>query len=424
MDAQSLARNLNNPDGPVMRAYEPSWRDRIASALMGNGKASPERARFVEGMVGSRGLGNTGVSAIDATPAGAVLDMQDAHKHGDKGGMALAAAGLVPASKIGKLAKAIPEADLLLAMHNTRADRLAKADQLGGLAVPSIAIGKPSHGFDSYGDITLVGDKHFATPARGNPVYASDVYSPRFPNLNDDGTKIFRGFNNAGYRMYRPLTLENVVKEMKGNVRGGEGYNYGAGSIRSAVTPQFRSLDSVKNARDKVIPGSEFEPLREQSNARLFELADEFHPYSKYGGSGFQHATNLVETLQDVGKGRYGAYAQDYNDLPQELKGKASEYLDYLRNMPTEYFEAKPQRGVHLGEFEGAVVPHDAPQDTLDLLQRNGVKQIERYEPGNKQSRIDALYKFRPYMFGLGGGAALGQSMGWMPNQQEQAPAF
>jgi hypothetical protein len=98
-DAQSLAKGLM-ADEPAMRAYEPSWRDRMAAALMGDGRASPARSQVVMGLLGSRGLGSTGLSAIDATPAGAILDIQQAGQQGDKAGMALAAAGMVPMAKI------------------------------------------------------------------------------------------------------------------------------------------------------------------------------------------------------------------------------------------------------------------------------------------------------------------------------------
>lgn len=51
-----------------LRPYEPTWRDRLASLMMGDGRASPERRRFVEGLLGSSGLGNTGKGDKKLTP--------------------------------------------------------------------------------------------------------------------------------------------------------------------------------------------------------------------------------------------------------------------------------------------------------------------------------------------------------------------
>lgn len=82
-----------------LRPYEPSWRDRLAMMMMGDGRASPERRRVVEGLLGSTGLGNTGVGAADFTPAGLLFagnEYQRAKEEGDRMGAALAAIGMVP----------------------------------------------------------------------------------------------------------------------------------------------------------------------------------------------------------------------------------------------------------------------------------------------------------------------------------------
>lgn len=82
-----------------LRPYEPSWRDRLAMMMMGDGRASPERRRVVEGLLGSTGLGNTGIGAADFTPAGLLFagnEYQRAKEEGDRMGAALAAIGMVP----------------------------------------------------------------------------------------------------------------------------------------------------------------------------------------------------------------------------------------------------------------------------------------------------------------------------------------
>ena len=80
-----------------LRAYEPTWRDRIAGLLMGDERASPERRRFVEGLLGSSGLGTTGIGVIDVTPVGMPLGAQEALREGDYRGAAMAALPVVGA---------------------------------------------------------------------------------------------------------------------------------------------------------------------------------------------------------------------------------------------------------------------------------------------------------------------------------------
>lgn len=295
--------------------------------------------------------------------------------------------------------------DALLALHGMKSYRMDMAEKLGGLPVPSIAIAKPEHGFKRFGDITLVGGKEMATPSRVNPVYGSDVYSPRFPSLDDEGNRIFRGFTNMGNRRYAPLTMENVVREMKGNVRGGENYNYGAGNVRAAVTPQFKTLEDVQNARGNIVTSEEFEPHKRGAQDYLFDLADRFYPHSKYSGSPFQHAGSFAETLSDVGKGRSSAWSQDYKDLPDELKSEAMQYLSRLKEMPTEYFEAKPQRAVELGEFAGAVVPENLMNEVEARLKNLGVREVVPFNPEEEGAQQKAFREFSGLHFNNGGRA-------------------
>ena len=83
-----------------LRPYTPTWRDTVASWMMGQGQSSPERRAFVGGLLGSTGLGYTGVGVVDATPVGGLLSLQEASQAGDKTGMALASAGLIPGAGV------------------------------------------------------------------------------------------------------------------------------------------------------------------------------------------------------------------------------------------------------------------------------------------------------------------------------------
>lgn len=104
-----------------LRPYEPTWRDRIAQMMMGDGRASPERRRFVEGLLGSSGLGNTGMGVVDVTPVGGLLQAQEAVQEGDLSGAALAVLPIPGAAKV-KAAATLPMDE---------AARMARAKELG-----------------------------------------------------------------------------------------------------------------------------------------------------------------------------------------------------------------------------------------------------------------------------------------------------
>lgn len=82
-----------------LRAYEPTLQDRIARFFMGDGRASPEKAALVEGLVGSRGLGRTGIGIADVVPVTGVPiaadEMQRGIEEGNTGNAALASLGVM-----------------------------------------------------------------------------------------------------------------------------------------------------------------------------------------------------------------------------------------------------------------------------------------------------------------------------------------
>lgn len=82
-----------------LRAYNPTWRDRIAAWLIGDGRQPAYRRQVVTGILGSAGLGNEGASVVDFTPAGAVFAGDEAIRaaqDGDYAGAGLSALGAVP----------------------------------------------------------------------------------------------------------------------------------------------------------------------------------------------------------------------------------------------------------------------------------------------------------------------------------------
>lgn len=86
-----------------LRAYNPSWRDRVAQFFIGDEKPSEMKRRAVLAAFGSTGLGNDGLSLADATPLGMVFSGNDAVRsaqNGHYGEAALNALGAVPAGVV------------------------------------------------------------------------------------------------------------------------------------------------------------------------------------------------------------------------------------------------------------------------------------------------------------------------------------
>lgn len=213
--------------------------------------------------------------------------------------------------------------------------------------------------------------------------------------------RIFDGFTPSGNRKYIPHTLEKVVNVLTRKLRDGEGFNYGVPSIRSKVAPQFRSIAQIKKAEGRLVSDADFEKIKKDVNDEFDALMEEARNYSPFKNE-FGFGDIFSDHVKEIAEGRRSSISilnEYYQNPPEKLVRDIVLFLDKLRNMETEYFEAKIQRAVGINEFSGAVVPVGTRKEVLDALKKNGITHIETYEKGNLQSRIDAVGRFRDSQF-------------------------
>ncbi len=234
--------------------------------------------------------------------------------------------------------------------------------------------------------------------------------------------RIFAGYTYGGDRRYKPHTLDNVVRAMKGGADD-EGFNYGLGSTRAAISPRFRSIADMQAARDRIQPRAALDEAKESlEGERLEQLLGTLNRYDEYPSDRFGAYDTMLARLNEAYQG--GAYRphvlEEY--YPGITKSEADmdelrSFISDTRNMPTEYFEVKPQRAVGIEEFEGAIVPEGVSQDVLDILGQRGVNQIETYAPGDDVARANKMLKFKDHLFAPAA-AVLGASAFYDPEEQ------
>lgn len=238
-------------------------------------------------------------------------------------------------------------------------------------------------------------------------------------------------FEDANGRK-REYTLANLVREMTRELRNGENWNYGAGNVRAAVAPEFRTISEVKEARGQITSDAEMEALKDEVNNELFALADKFAPYHR-SGQDFGWGDIFSDFLKDVAKGERAVQqwqAQWFSSpVPDELIDEARAFLDKLKGLPTNYFEIKMQRAMTLDEFTAALVPSDVSPEARSILTNAGLQVIEydRRAEGGRNAALSKIggkvffqsaYHGSPHLFdkfsldaiGTGEGA---QAFGW-----------
>lgn len=205
--------------------------------------------------------------------------------------------------------------------------------------------------------------------------------------------KIYTGLTAAGNRKYIDYNLTNIVKQMTRQLQGGEGFNYGAGSVRSAYANEMKTVESVKNRRDQIVSAEEFDRLKDESNKKLTDALEQLKPYYRYGAEDFGYNSDASSAIAEGPSGIREAF-----DLDDKGRKIVADLVGYLRNMPTEYFEAKAGRAVDLSEFSYAVVPKGTPSDVLTILRESGIK-VKRYDADSPASREEAIRSTNDILF-------------------------
>ena len=80
------------------------------------------------------------------------------------------------------------------------------------------------------------------------------------------GLEYFAGYTPAGYRRYKPYTLDMIMKKMKSQIKEGESFFYGAGSVRAKTAKRYRSLTELRKDKGQIKAGEEVEKIKKSNS--------------------------------------------------------------------------------------------------------------------------------------------------------------
>ena len=253
-------------------------------------------------------------------------------------------------------------------------------------------------------------------------------YDQWLDNLFDGVVKnegIYNGkdyYTSAGNRRsfsatHYEITLENIVKAMKQGDQKGANTFFGGQAIWGVASKDYGSIDEIKadSGRLQKMPEEEYSAIRQKYSERLAELANEIKDPAARNEfiASDDAASAIVETLRT--KRTVAAIDKELRTYPTlQIKPDTAEkvlqlYKD-ISNMPTGYFEAKPQRAVGFDEVLAAVIPNDASAEVKAALENAGVRMIE-YASGDEKSRLDAVNSVEGARFQLRSTADIEQEM-------------
>lgn len=211
----------------------------------------------------------------------------------------------------------------------------------------------------------------------------------------------------------KPYLLQDIVAEMTRRGTSGKegGMVYGLGQSRAAAAKPFRSVEEMREQADGIVDKEQVDKATEElKEAKFFPLADNLRSHYEWAAPDAFSFDRLDDASKAMGdylkngpKGIAGARRalskNGYKGVPEGLLEEFVGVANELEQSPTAYFEAKPQRAVSLGEFEGAVVPRGTDEDVLQILRDNGVNRIYTYKKGDQEDRAKKVQRFRSALF-------------------------
>lgn len=190
--------------------------------------------------------------------------------------------------------------------------------------------------------------------------------------------------------------LTNVVKVMRSQNNGESGFFSGLG-IWGVSAKEYQSIDDIRADKGRLqkMPQEEYNAIKEGFGDRLTEIASSI--MDKREKNQFIALDNAMECIVDAvrsSKTRSGILRnlKQYTHLSvtETTVNDIVDLVSDISQMPTEYFEAKPQRAVGFDEVATAIIPDSADTNLKNKLNEMGVKSIE-YKSGDETSRLNAL---------------------------------
>ena len=201
-------------------------------------------------------------------------------------------------------------------------------------------------------------------------------------------------------QLHNPYTLQNLVEAMnQQNARGEGAWGLSANTLMSTATAEYQNLDEVRADKGRLqqMPEEEYKALLEQADGQIEEVISRIrqetaaHSDSGYGereilGDILLRAAQGKQTMAAVSK----AFSKEGYAISRETAKQIVALYKTIADIPTGYFEAKPQRAVEFDEVRAAIVPDNASAALLDSLKEKGVTVYE-YKAGDDAQRTKVL---------------------------------
>lgn len=215
-------------------------------------------------------------------------------------------------------------------------------------------------------------------------------------------------------QLHYAYTLENIVKAMKEGQeeRGGNTWGVSAKTLQSVATPEYRSIQEIKadSGRLGMDEGAEYEAKLQTIDDQIGSIITKIKQGNKaHSDNSFVESDIIGSILVETAKGKktvdaiMRAFSKEGYKISSQTAQDIQAAYKAAAEMPTGYFEAKPQRAVGFDEVLAAVIPDDSSKKLRDGLEQAGVRMLE-YKTGDDADRLAKINSVDNARFSLKAG--------------------
>ena len=192
-------------------------------------------------------------------------------------------------------------------------------------------------------------------------------------------------------------TAENIVKAMNmAAAKGANVYGITPETLAATATQEYKTVDEMHADEARLRTVSEEEHARALRDLGIYLdrvvndlMLTTMHKYD----NSFEEEQNLSGIIAEAAKGKKttaavkAAFRKEGYAISDGHAKSILALIDRAANIPTGYYEAKPQRVVGFDEALAVVAPDNAPADLLGEMRNAGMNVVE-YKAGDEADRL------------------------------------
>lgn len=201
-------------------------------------------------------------------------------------------------------------------------------------------------------------------------------------------------------QLHNPYTLENLVNAMnQEDARGKGAWGLSANTLMSTATAEYETLENVRADKDRLqqIPEEEYKALLEKADSQIEDVVARLRrETTPHTSSSYEEREIIGDVLLRTAQGKRTstaiakAFAKEGYSISKDTAQVILNLYNDVAQIPTGYFEAKPQRAVGFDEVRAAILPDNASKSLIAQLKDAGVP-VELYKAGDDAGRTKLL---------------------------------